>query len=106
VPIFIDQTTRHEPITLFGDGEQTRDFTYVKDIVAANVFLATQSPATGVFNVACGRKITIKNLAQTISRLTGSRSEISHVPERSADVRHSLGGAKNCAPSVLCRPGI
>ncbi|MFO1514916.1 MAG: NAD-dependent epimerase/dehydratase family protein [Verrucomicrobiota bacterium] len=89
VPIFIDRAVKHQPITVHGDGEQTRDFIYVKDIVAANVFFATQSPATGVFNVAYGQKITIKELAQKICALTGSRSVITHGPERAGDVKHS-----------------
>jgi UDP-glucose 4-epimerase len=90
VPIFIDRAVRNQPITIHGDGEQTRDFIYVKDIVAANVFFATQSPATGVFNVACGQKLTIKALARQIVALTGSQSEIQHAPERAGDVKHSL----------------
>jgi nucleoside-diphosphate-sugar epimerase len=90
VPIFIDRALSSEPITVFGDGEQTRDFIYVKDIVAANIFFATQSPATGVFNVAYGRRITINDLATTIRRLTGSRSEIRHAAGRPGDVKHSL----------------
>jgi len=90
VPIFIDRAVKNLPITIYGDGEQTRDFVYVKDIVAANVFFATQSPATGVFNVAYGQKITINELARKIIALTGSRSEIKHAPERAGDVKHSL----------------
>ena len=90
VPIFIDRAVKHEPITIHGDGGQTRDFIYVKDIVAANVFFATESPAVGVFNVAYGQRITINDLARTICRLTGSHSEIRHVAERSGDVKHSL----------------
>jgi len=90
VPIFIDRAVKNLPITIYGDGDQTRDFIYVKDIVAANVFFATQSPATGVFNVAYGQKITIKELAQKIIALTGSQSEIKHAPERAGDVKHSL----------------
>jgi UDP-glucose 4-epimerase len=90
VPIFIDRALKGEPITIFGDGEQTRDFVYVKDVVAANVFFATQSPATGVFNVAYGQRITIKELASRICQLTGSTSEIRHLPERPGDVKHSL----------------
>jgi len=90
VPIFIDRAVKNLPITIYGDGEQTRDFVYVKDIVAANVFFATQSPATGVFNVAYGQKITINKLARKIIALTGSRSEIKHAPERAGDVKHSL----------------
>jgi UDP-glucose 4-epimerase len=58
--------------------------------VAANAFVATQSPATGVFNVANGQSTSINNLAATICRLTGSHSEIRHAPERSGDVKQSL----------------
>ena len=90
VPIFIDRAVKGEPITIYGDGEQTRDFVYVKDIVAANVFFATASPATGVFNVARGQCITIKELCGKICELTGSRSVIRHAPERAGDVKHSL----------------
>jgi UDP-glucose 4-epimerase len=90
VPIFIDRALQHQPITIYGDGEQTRDFIYVKDIAAANVYFATESPATGVFNVAYGRRITVNDLAKTICRLTQSKSEIKYAPERAGDVKHSL----------------
>jgi UDP-glucose 4-epimerase len=90
VPIFIDRALRSEPITIHGDGEQTRDFIFVKDIVAANVFFATQSTATGVFNVAYGKKITIKELAQQIIAMTSSKSEIKHTPQRVGDMKHSM----------------
>jgi len=90
VPIFIDRAVKQEAITIHGDGEQTRDFIYVKDIAAANAFFATQSPATGVFNVAYGHRITINELARTICELTGSRSEIKHTAPRAGDVKHSL----------------
>jgi UDP-glucose 4-epimerase len=90
VPIFVDKAVRNEPITIYGDGEQTRDFIYVKDVVAANVFFATQSDQTGVFNVAYGQRITINDLARTICRLTGSKSEIRYAPPRAGDVKHSL----------------
>jgi len=58
------------------------------------VFLATQSKATGVFNVAYGKKITINELAKTICRLTGSKSEIRHAAERAGDVKHSLASVE------------
>lgn len=94
VPIFIDRAVKHEPITIHGDGEQTRDFIFVKDIAAANDFFATRPDATGVFNVAYGQRITIKELATTICRLTGSRSEIVHTAERPGDVKHSLASVE------------
>ena len=86
---FIMQALRNEDITLFGDGEQTRDFIYVKDIARANAFFATESDATGVHNIAYGGVITINDLAKKIVALTGSTSEIVHKPERAGDVKHS-----------------
>jgi len=92
VPAFIEKATRNEPITIFGDGRQTRDFIYVKDVVAANAFFALKSQATGIFNVACGRQITITDLALTIRNLTKSSSTINYGPARSGDVKHSVAG--------------
>lgn len=89
IPIFISKAIANEPITIFGDGEQTRDFIYVKDIAAANAFFATQSPETGVFNVAYGGKVTINDLAKKIIAIIGSKSEIVYKPVRAGDVKHS-----------------
>ncbi len=90
VPIFIERALKNEPITIHGDGEQTRDFVYVKDIAAANAFFATQSSAAGVFNVGYGRRLAINDLAAMICRMAGSHSKIQHTPERAGDVKHSL----------------
>jgi UDP-glucose 4-epimerase len=92
VPAFIEKAIRDEPITIFGDGRQTRDFIYVKDVVAANAFFALKSQATGVFNVACGRRLTITDLAVTIRNLTKSSSTIDYSAERPGDVKHSVAG--------------
>jgi len=90
VPAFIEKAFRNQPITIFGDGRQTRDFIYVKDVVAANAFFALKSQATDVFNVGCGREITITDLALTIRKLTQSNSMIEYGEERPADVKHSV----------------
>ena len=92
VPAFIEKAFRNEPIAIFGDGRQTRDFIYVKDVVAANVFFALKSQAADVFNVGCGREITITDLALTIRNLTRSSSMIDYEAERSSDVKHSVAG--------------
>jgi UDP-glucose 4-epimerase len=89
VPIFIDKCLKGEEIVIYGDGEQTRDFIYVKDVVAANVLAAT-SDVTGVYNVANGSSITIKALAEKIVQLSGKSVTISHAPVRAGDVKHSL----------------
>lgn len=91
VPIFIERAVKGLDVTIFGDGEQTRDFVFVGDVVAANLLAATSEHAGRgeVFNVAQGGRITINELAQTIVRVTGSRSKIVHAPERIGDIRHS-----------------
>lgn len=90
VPIFMHRAVRHQPITIFGDGEQTRDFVYVKDVAAANAFFARNTVTTGIYTVAYGATISINALARRICQLTGSRSVLSHQPERIGDVKHSL----------------
>lgn len=89
VPIFIQRALAHQPITIYGDGGQTRDFIHVKDIVAANLFVATTPGLTGVFNAGYGGQITVLELAQRIIAQAGSRSPIVHGPPRAGDVRHS-----------------
>jgi UDP-glucose 4-epimerase len=92
VPAFIEKTFRNEPITIFGDGYQTRDFIYVKDVVAANAFFALKSQVIGIFNVGCGTQISIADLALTIRTLTQSNSMIEYAEERPGDVKHSVAG--------------
>ena len=92
VPIFIERALKHESLTIHGDGEQTRDFIHVEDIAAANLFLAAESDATGVFNVAYGRRVSIRELATLVVGLTGSSSRIHHAAPRAGDVKHSVAG--------------
>ena len=89
IPIFIHKALRNAPITIFGDGEQTRDFIYVKDIVAANAFLAENDAPAGVYNVAYGQRQTVNDIAKKIIELTGSSSTIAYAPPRAGDVKHS-----------------
>ena len=88
VPIFITKALAGEDITIFGDGEQTRDFVFVKDIAAANAFMA-EHDFSGVYNVAYGGRMTINHLAELIVEILGSKSKIVHLPERPGDVKHS-----------------
>jgi UDP-glucose 4-epimerase len=89
ISIFIERALADEPITVHGDGEQTRDFVFVDDIVAANR-LAAETAATGeCFNVGTGTSITIRELAERIRALSDSDSDIVHTEARDGDVRHS-----------------
>jgi UDP-glucose 4-epimerase len=101
IPIFFRKALAGEPITIFGDGQQTRDFVFVRDVAAANIFVASDLQLNGVFNVATGRHITINELATTIRDLTNSRSEIVHLPPRGGDIVDSW-----CDPSKLREAGF
>ncbi len=97
VPIFMERALKGEDITIFGDGEQTRDFIYVKDIVGALTYVAEHPEVTGVNNVGYGGQITINRLAQIIIQAAGSQSKIVYLPERPGDVKHS----RACADKLL-----
>jgi UDP-glucose 4-epimerase len=78
---FVTQATRGEPLTVYADGKQTRCFTYVADTIEGTIRTATVREAAGqVFNIGSNRETDINELAQLILRLTGSSSEIVHVP--------------------------
>ncbi len=89
VPIFAQKALSGEPITIFGDGLQTRDFIFVKDVTAALAHAASTENMHGTYNVGYGNSITINQLAQEIILLTGSTSKITHAPSRPGDVKHS-----------------
>ncbi len=89
IPRFTTRISQGQPPIIFGDGEQTRDFTFIKDTVEANI-LAAESDATGIFNVGRGERVTINQLAELTARLMGSNIEPIHEKPRPGDVRHSL----------------
>jgi UDP-glucose 4-epimerase len=93
VPAFAEKARRNEEITIFGDGEQTRDFIYVADIAGALSFAVETPGVTGVFNAGYGGQITINDLASRIISAAGSSSKVSHGPERAGDIRHSRASA-------------
>ena len=93
VPIFIEKAVRNEDITVFGDGGQTRDFIYVKDIVGALSFAVETLGVTGVFNAGYGGQMTINDLANGLISTARSSSQVLHGSERAGDVRHSRASA-------------
>lgn len=93
VPIFIEKAVKGEDITVFGDGEQTRDFIYVKDIVGALSFAVETPGVTGVFNAGYGGQITINTLANQIIANAGTAAKVLHAEERPGDVKHSRASA-------------
>lgn len=90
VPSFIDAAKNHQPIHIFGDGGQTRDFVYVRDAVAAMVRLSHTSDTADIYNVGYGVGISVFSLAQTIKSHIDSKSEIVFDSPRPGDIRHSV----------------
>lgn len=89
IPRFVARVSRDEPPIIYGDGEQTRDFTFVKDAVEATI-LAAENDATGVFNIGSGNRITINDLAKLIARLLATSAKPIYQELRPGDIRHSL----------------
>jgi UDP-glucose 4-epimerase len=94
VPAFIERALSGEDLTVFGDGEQTRDFLSVKDAVSALVFAAENDHVAGVFNCGYGQQTTINEIVGRILVATGSRSRTLYLPTRIGDVRHSCASPK------------
>ncbi len=89
IPRFITRILEDKPPIIYGDGEQTRDFTYVKDVVKANI-LAAESESTGVFNIAGGKRISINDLARRIMNILNVKLEPIYEKPRLGDIKHSL----------------
>jgi UDP-glucose 4-epimerase len=113
VPRFITAITRGEPVPIEDDGEQSRDFTFVANVVEANILAADAAAASGaVLNIATGDRTTVNHLADTIGELVGRDVEKEFRPQRAGDVRHSwadVGEARRLIafePRVSLREGL
>ena len=104
VPIFIRKALANEPIIIYGDGAQTREFIFVRDVVNANVLAATSTEATGVFNVARGETISINELAGIIITETHSQSKIVREAERPGDIKHSRASIERTMSQLNFQP--
>jgi nucleoside-diphosphate-sugar epimerase len=113
VPKFINELMAGERPTVFGDGEQSRDFAYVQNIIDANVLaMDAQGVAGQVFNVACGQAVTLNQLLDELRDLLDTDTEAEYVAPRPGDVRHSLADISRAQadlgyePSVHLREGL
>lgn len=94
IPNFISAFLSEKSPKIYGDGDQTRDFIYVKDVATANI-LACKSKYNGVVNIASGEKITINQLFEVIKNNLGSELEAKYLPRRPGDIQHSLASIEN-----------
>jgi UDP-glucose 4-epimerase len=103
VPIFMERSLRGEPLTIYGDGRQTRDFVFVKD-VAEGVLQAAQSRETGVYNVGTGRPVEVLDLADTIVGLAAGDGGHRFEALRPGDVRSSTADIARIVEALAWRP--
>jgi nucleoside-diphosphate-sugar epimerase len=106
IPLFMSAAMANTSPIIFGDGEQSRDFTYVGNIVRANL-LACQAPASvsgRVYNVGCGQRITINMLWSEIAGLTGATVKPTYAEGRRGDVRHSLASTERATRELGYQP--
>ncbi len=89
IPLFIGRVARDLPPVIFGDGEQTRDFTYIEDVVQANI-AAAENGAEGVFNIGSGGRVSINYLAESVISLMGKKLKPRYEPPRAGDPKHTL----------------
>lgn len=94
IPIFADRILKRESLTIFGDGEQTRDFVNVHDVAAANVQAGLAPDAQGAFNIGSATRITINELARMMHEIAAVPSDLRYAPPRMGDVRDSLADVR------------
>ncbi|MEA2033598.1 MAG: SDR family oxidoreductase [Euryarchaeota archaeon] len=104
IPKFINRVSENKPPVIYGDGEQTRDFTFVKDVVSANI-LAAKSDAEGVYNIANGNRISINELANMIMKFIGNNLTSIHDDPREGDIKHSLADISEAKKNLGYEPG-
>ena len=112
ISVFIDQALSGEDITVHGDGEQTRDFVFIDDVVRANRKAATADAVGEAYNIGTGESITIRELAELIQDITDTDSDIVHTEARAGDIEHSEANISKARerldyePTVSIREGL
>jgi UDP-glucose 4-epimerase len=107
VPLFITAIARGEPVTIFGDGEQSRDFTYVENVVDATLRASEAEGASGrIFNVAAGSPASVNAVADAIGRILDRPVERRHAPPRPGDIRDSWADVTEAERVLGYRPSI
>jgi len=108
VPKFITAIMRGQRPIIFGDGEQTRDFTFISNAVDANLRARDAGPAAfgGSYNIACGHRVSLLELVGMINQIFESQQQPEHAPARPGDVRHSVADITAAAEKIGYRPRV
>jgi len=107
IPLFISAALRGDSLRVYGDGEQTRDFVFIEDVVQANLAAATAPGAAGgVFNVASGCRTSVIDLVRAIERGIGHEIHVEYEGERAGDVKHSWADIEATRDVLGYEPGV
>jgi len=108
IPAFITAIHEDRPPTVYGDGEQTRDFTFIKNVVHANLKAATAGDdASGqVMNIACGGAISVNRIIAMINETLGKNVQPEYVPQRAGDIKHSLADISKAKALIGYEPNV
>ncbi len=108
IPKFVTAALTSRPATIYGDGGQTRDFTFVDNVVEANLLAAAAPDAScgQAYNVACGERTSLLELNARIGALTGTAVAPEHLPARAGDIRDSLAGVDKAAAGLGFRARV
>ncbi|MCD4653371.1 SDR family oxidoreductase [bacterium] len=107
IPLFISKLLNAEPVIIHGDGEQTRDFTYVENVVQANLLACTAPDAAGkAYNIGCQHRTSINQLFDHISKLVGKTAKPMFTEARTGDVKHSLADISAAKSTLNYHPRI
>lgn len=106
IPIFAYRMLRGETVTIFGDGEQTRDFVHVSDVARANYQSAMASGVSGAFNLGSGTSLTINDLITVMQRVSGINAQVVHGDPRPGDVRHSMADISAASSAIGFKPSV
>ena len=91
IPKFTTKLLKKEPVTVYGDGEQSRDFTYLENVIEANMLALRARNAPGeVCNIGCGQRVSLNELIRMLEEVVGVRAQVNYAPAKPGDVRHSL----------------
>jgi nucleoside-diphosphate-sugar epimerase len=103
---FLLAAIRQEPIRLYGDGEQTRDFTYVHDAVAATIGAATRGVPGRVYNIGGGSRVSVNQVLAIIERVTGRPPQVEVDPAQKGDMRHTYADTTRARADFAFAPGV
>jgi UDP-glucose 4-epimerase len=106
IETFLEQASNDDPITVHGDGEQTRDFVHVEDVVEANRLAAETDAVGNAYNIGTGESVRIYRLAERIRSLVDSSSEIVHTEPREGGIRHSCADVTRARERLGYEPEI